>query len=141
MNVSCSPPTRLPACKPSSLSIALRGARAFGGCRYWKYTSEHEAFNDALRLSQGMAFKNALADLPFGGGKGVLLHRPDVLDRTELFKAFGRLVQTLEGINLTAEDVGTTAGDMRAVRSETRYVSGIPRAGNGYGGNPSPRTA
>ncbi|MFP3275942.1 MAG: Glu/Leu/Phe/Val dehydrogenase dimerization domain-containing protein, partial [Paraburkholderia sp.] len=114
---------------------------AFGGCRFWQYASDHEAYNDALRLSQGMAFKNALADLPFGGGKAVILRRPDVLDRTALFKAFGRLVQSLEGIYITAEDVGTTADDMRAVQSETGYVSGIPRANDVYGGNPSPRTA
>jgi leucine dehydrogenase len=49
---------------------------AFGGCRYWQYASEYEAYNDALRLSQGMAFKNALAGLPFGGGKAVILRRP-----------------------------------------------------------------
>jgi leucine dehydrogenase len=114
---------------------------AFGGCRYWQYASDHEAFNDALRLSQGMAFKNALADLPFGGGKAVILRRPDTLDRAALFKAFGRLVESLEGIYITAEDVGTTADDMRAVQGETRYVSGIPRANDVYGGNPSPRTA
>lgn len=114
---------------------------AFGGCRYWQYASDHEAYNDALRLSQGMAFKNALADLPFGGGKAVILRKPDALDRTAMFKAFGRLVQSLDGIYLTAEDVGTTADDMRAVQSETRYVSGIPRSGDVYGGNPSPRTA
>ncbi|WP_144157739.1 Leu/Phe/Val dehydrogenase [Paraburkholderia sp. BCC1885] len=114
---------------------------AFGGCRFWQYASDHEAYNDALRLSQGMAFKNALADLPFGGGKAVILRRPDVSDRAALFKAFGRLVQSLEGIYITAEDVGTTADDMRAVQSETGYVSGIPRANDVYGGNPSPRTA
>ena len=114
---------------------------AFGGCRYWQYANEHEALNDALRLSQGMAFKNALADLPFGGGKAVILRKPEVVNRTALFAAFGRLVQSVNGIYITAEDVGTTADDMRAVQSETAYVSGIPRAGNIYGGNPSPRTA
>jgi leucine dehydrogenase len=114
---------------------------AFGGCRYWQYASEYEAYNDALRLSQGMAFKNALAGLPFGGGKAVILRRPQPLDRSALFKAFGRLVQSLGGVYLTAEDVGTTADDMRAVQSETPYVSGIPRANDLYGGNPSPRTA
>jgi leucine dehydrogenase len=114
---------------------------AFGGCRYWQYASEQEALTDALRLSQGMAFKNALADLQYGGGKAVILKCPDGVRRTELFQAFGRLVQSLGGLYITAEDVGTTADDMRAVQSETAYVSGIPRAGNVYGGNPSPRTA
>jgi len=73
---------------------------AFGGCRYWQYASDHEAFNDALRLSQGMAFKNALADLPFGGSKAVILRRPKAFDRTEPFKALGRLVESLDGIYL-----------------------------------------
>ena len=114
---------------------------AFGGCRYWQYASDYEAYHDALRLSQGMAFKNALAGLPFGGGKAVILKRPEQMDRVALFKAFGRLVQSLGGVYLTAEDVGTTADDMRAVQSETPYVSGIPRDNDVYGGNPSPRTA
>lgn len=114
---------------------------AFGGCRYWQYASDNEAFNDALRLSQGMALKNALADLPFGGGKAVILRRPDGLDREPMFKAFGRLVESQNGIYITAEDVGTTADDMHAVQSETGYVSGIPRPGGVYGGNPSPYTA
>lgn len=114
---------------------------AFGGCRYWQYASDHEAFNDALRLSQGMALKNALAGLPFGGGKAVILRRPEGLDRIAMFKAFGRLVESQRGIYITAEDVGTTADDMRAVQSETTYVSGIPRPGGRYGGNPSPYTA
>ncbi len=114
---------------------------AFGGCRYWQYASDHEAFNDALRLSQGMAFKNALADLPFGGGKAVILRHPRTADRAALFGAFGRLVESLGGMYITAEDVGTTADDMRSVQAATRFVSGIPRVGDAYGGNPSPRTA
>jgi leucine dehydrogenase len=114
---------------------------AFGGCRYWQYASDYEAYHDALRLSQGMAFKNALAGLPFGGGKAVILKRPEQMDRTAMFEAFGRLVQSMGGVYLTAEDVGTTADDMRAVQSETPFVSGIPRENDVYGGNPSPRTA
>lgn len=114
---------------------------SFGGCRNWTYPSDQAALHDALRLSQGMAFKNALADLPFGGGKAVILGGGDATDRTALFEAFGRLVQSLDGRYITAEDVGTTAADMRAVQSQTRYVSGIPRSGDVYGGNPSPRTA
>jgi leucine dehydrogenase len=107
----------------------------------WQYESDHEALNDALRLSQGMTYKNALADLPFGGGKAVILRGREELDRTALFKAFGRLVESFNGAYITTEDVGTTAADMRAVPSETQYVSGIPRSGDAYGGNPSPRTA
>jgi leucine dehydrogenase len=114
---------------------------SFGGCRYWQYANNHDALNDALRLSQGMAYKNALAELPFGGGKAVILRKPNVADRAALFKAFGRLVQSVNGAYITAEDVGTTTDDMRAVSTETAYVSGLPRGGDTYGGNPSPHTA
>lgn len=123
--------------------IALYSTRlgpAFGGCRYWTYPTEAEALSDALRLSQGMAYKNALAGLPFGGGKAVILRSPAQTDRQQLFRAFGRMVESLRGSYISAEDVGTTVDDMRAVQAETRYVSGLPRDG-GFGGNPSPWTA
>ncbi|TKC81481.1 Glu/Leu/Phe/Val dehydrogenase [Trinickia terrae] len=113
---------------------------AFGGCRYWTYANGNDALVDALRLSQGMAYKNALADLPFGGGKAVILRTPEQTDRTSLFKAFGRAVESLGGLYITAEDVGTTVDDMRAAQTETRYISGMPRDGE-FGGNPSPKTA
>lgn len=131
---------RLLACRQSSRSTARPvGLRSVVAA--WQYESDHEALNDALRLSQGMTYKNALADLPFGGGKAVILRGREELDRTALFKAFGRLVESFNGAYITTEDVGTTAADMRAVPSETQYVSGIPRSGDAYGGNPSPRTA
>lgn len=113
---------------------------AFGGCRYWAYPTEGDALLDAQRLSQGMALKNALADLPFGGGKAVLLKHPGQIDRAALFQAFGRMVASLNGAYITAEDVGTTTDDMLAVHSQTEYVSGMPRNGS-FGGNPSPKTA
>lgn len=116
---------------------------AFGGCRYWHYVSDAVALQDALRLSQGMSLKNALADLPFGGGKSVIL-RPHLAPQGEareaLFAAFGRFIASLDGAYLTAEDVGTTVGDMAAVGRETRFVSGLRREG-GFGGDPSPKTA
>jgi leucine dehydrogenase len=113
---------------------------AFGGCRYWTYAHEADALYDALRLSQGMALKNALADLPFGGGKAVILKSPAQTDRTAMFEAFGRMVESLGGLYLTAEDVGTTCDDMLNVQKHTSYVSGLPRPGQ-FGGNPSPKTA
>lgn len=113
---------------------------AFGGCRLWNYDSELAALNDALRLSQGMSLKNALADLPFGGGKAVIIKPAGDFDRTALFAAFGRAVQSLAGAYITAEDVGTTTADMRGMQTETSYVSGIPRDG-AFGGDPSPKTA
>jgi len=113
---------------------------AFGGCRFWTYDNELAALNDALRLSQGMSLKNALADLPFGGGKAVIIKPAGNFDRPALFAAFGRAVQSLQGAYITAEDVGTTTADMRGMQSHTAFVSGIPRDG-AFGGDPSPKTA
>lgn len=113
---------------------------AFGGCRFWTYDNELAALNDALRLSQGMSLKNALADLPFGGGKAVIIKPAGDFDRPALFAAFGRAVQSLEGAYITAEDVGTTTADMLGMQAHTQFVSGIPRAG-AFGGDPSPKTA
>lgn len=123
--------------------IALHDTRrgpAFGGCRLWSYADESSALLDALRLSEGMSLKNALAGLPFGGGKAVILKPRGTFDRAALFAAFGRAVQALDGAYRTAEDVGTTLADMRVVREHTPYVSGIGAAGE-FGGDPSPWTA
>lgn len=113
---------------------------AFGGCRMWPYERAQDALVDALRLSHGMSLKNALADLPFGGGKAVILKSAAEVDRAVLLRAFGACVKSLEGQYITAEDVGTTTDDMHAVQKVTRYVSGIPRE-DGFGGDPSPMTA
>ena len=113
---------------------------AFGGCRFWSYDNELAALNDALRLSQGMSHKNALANLPFGGGKAVIIKPQGEFDRAALFAAFGRAVQSLDGAYITAEDVGTTTADMKGMMAHTSYVSGIPRDG-AFGGDPSPKTA
>jgi leucine dehydrogenase len=117
----------------------IRGP-AFGGCRMLRYASEAEAMTDACRLAEGMSLKNALAELPFGGGKAVILQPDHIADRGALFWAFGREVERLEGRYITAEDSGTTADDMRAVQSSTGYVSGIPREAS-FGGDPSRFTA
>ena len=113
---------------------------AFGGCRMWNYESDQAALTDALRLSQGMSFKNALANLPFGGGKAVIVAPGAPFDRAALFSSFGDLVDRADGRYITAEDVGTTTADMRAVSTRTRFVSGLARTG-GFGGDPSPKTA
>jgi len=123
--------------------IVLHSTRlgpAAGGCRFRPYVSEHEASLDALRLAEGMSYKNALADLPFGGGKAVILKPEGAFDRPALFAAFGRAVQSLNGAYITAEDVGTTTADMRGMQALTPFVSGIPREG-AFGGDPSPKTA
>jgi leucine dehydrogenase len=114
---------------------------AAGGCRRWQYASDAEAITDVLRLSRGMTYKNAVAGLPFGGGKSVVLAHPAVPKTPELFRAFGRAVDALAGKYITAEDVGISVEDMRTVREETAYVSGLPQSGASAGGDPSPLTA
>ncbi len=114
---------------------------AFGGCRLWSYDSEDEALTDALRLSQGMSYKNALAGIPFGGGKAVIMATPGVAKTAEIFKAFGRAVDSLGGKYITAEDVGVSVEDMRSVAETTRHVSGLAASQGLAGGDPSPKTA
>lgn len=114
---------------------------AAGGCRMWSYPSTKEAVVDALRLSRGMSYKNAMANLPFGGGKAVILSDPRKRKTPELFEAFGRLVDSLGGAYITAEDVGTTTADMECVARRTRYVAGLSRRAGEAGGDPSPKTA
>jgi leucine dehydrogenase len=124
--------------------IAIHDTRlgpALGGCRFLPYAREDDALLDALRLARGMTYKAALADLPHGGGKSVLI-RPDTphFDRAALFIAFGRFVEDLGGHYITAEDSGTGLEDMEIIRSMTRHVTGVDQA-NGGSGDPSPFTA
>jgi leucine dehydrogenase len=120
---------------------------AVGGTRYWSYKNEDEALTDALRLARGMTYKNALAGLPFGGGKSIIVRDPKLLDtkmhnpnaagREQLFRAHGRMVNSLGGKYITAEDVGTSPADMEFILKETSYVGGL----QGHSGDPSPHTA
>ncbi|KFZ38512.1 amino acid dehydrogenase [Shewanella mangrovi] len=111
---------------------------AFGGCRMWNYHSDDEALNDVLRLSKGMTYKNAMAGLQMGGGKSVIIADPqNATDRTALFKAFGRFVNSLGGRYYAAEDVGTTPADISVAGTETSFVAGL----EGKSGDPSPYTA
>jgi leucine dehydrogenase len=112
---------------------------AAGGCRIWDYDSAEDALTDVLRLSRGMTFKNAMADLPLGGGKAVI-YRINV-DRIEAFQKFGEAVEKLGGRYITAEDVGATVADMRAIARTTSYVAGLPKEQGQAGGDPSPMTA
>ena len=114
---------------------------AAGGCRRWQYLSSDAALTDALRLSRGMTYKNAIAGLNFGGGKSVILAADNAPKSPELFRAFGRAVESLGGQYVTAEDVGCSVEDMRHVNEETNYVSGLPKSGSSAGGDPSPLTA
>jgi leucine dehydrogenase len=113
---------------------------ALGGTRMWTYESEEAAIIDALRLAKGMTYKNAAAGLNLGGGKTVIIGDPRKDKSEELFRAFGRYIQGLNGRYITAEDVGTTVADMDLIHEETNYVTGISPA-FGSSGNPSPVTA
>jgi len=114
---------------------------AAGGCRMWPYGSTAEAVADVLRLSRGMSYKNAMAELSLGGGKAVIIGDSRKAKSAELFEAFGRVVDSLGGRYVTAEDVGTTTADMANVARTTRYVSGIGAAPGQAGGDPGPKTA
>jgi leucine dehydrogenase len=114
---------------------------AFGGCRRWDYPNEDAALSDALRLSRGMSYKNALAGIPFGGGKAVIIAGPDAPKSPRLFETFGNVVESLGGRYITAEDVGVSVADMKAVARSTRFVSGLAGGKGHAGGDPSPKTA
>jgi leucine dehydrogenase len=110
---------------------------ALGGCRMWAYPDEDAAVTDALRLSRGMTMKNAAMGLDLGGGKSVIWADPRHDKNEALFRSFGRLVQSLGGRYITAEDVGVSAEDMAMVARETRFVGGLRETS----GDPSPATA
>ena len=119
--------------------------QAAGGVRYWNYDTIEEYFRDGLRLSAGMTFKNALAGLWWGGGKGVIAHNPefDKMNpeiRKKIYREYGLFMSTLNGCYVTAEDVGTSVDDMANVFSGTRFTTCIPQKFGGSG-NPSTPTA
>lgn len=112
---------------------------AAGGCRFWDYATDTSALTDALRLSRGMSYKNAMAGLPLGGGKAVILKRANKDDA--LLEAFGSAIDSLGGKYVTAEDVGMSDQDMTVIARRTRHVSGLPVSDAQAGGNPGPSTA
>ena len=97
---------------------------ALGGTRFYPYASEADALTDVLNLSQGMAYKNALAGLDLGGGKAVIIGDPHTLKTEALLRAYGRFVQTLNGRYFTACDVGTFSADMDLIARESDFVTG-----------------
>ncbi len=113
-----------------------------GGTRFWHYPDPKDGLRDALRLSRGMSYKNAMAGLPLGGGKAVILADEARTKTPELLAAFGDAVEGLGGRYVTAEDVGISEADMVAVSKRTAHVSGLPVDGDGSaGGDPGPFTA
>ncbi len=113
---------------------------AAGGCRMWNYATADDALVDALRLSEGMSYKNAMADLPLGGGKAVIWGNSKTDKTPELFRALGRAIEMLNGKYWSAEDVGVSVRDMAFAAEETKYVAGLP-SGKAASGDPSPVTA
>jgi leucine dehydrogenase len=120
--------------------VAIHDTRlgpAIGGCRFLEYDHERDAVVDALRLARGMTYKAALAGLPHGGGKTVMMRPRRLFDRAAMFRAFGRFIDGLGGRYFTAEDSGTGIEDMEVLRSVTKQVVGT----GGGSGDPSPFTA
>lgn len=133
--------------KPSGLKaiIAIHNTRrgpSLGGCRMWPYAGkdggEAEALTDVLRLSRGMTYKSALAELPYGGGKSVVIGDPRRHKNEALLRALAGFVDSLGGRYIIAEDVGITQADAEVMERRTRFVAGT-RAGGA--GDPSPSTA
>lgn len=110
---------------------------ACGGCRMWDYVSDEDALIDVLRLSRGMTYKNAMAGLPLGGGKAVIIGDAKTIKSEALFRKFGQYVHSLSGRYISAEDVNITTADISMVNQETPYVAGL----EGKSGNPGPFTA
>lgn len=124
--------------------IAIHDTRlgpAHGGTRAWHYGSEAAAATDALRLSRGMTLKNAVAGLPLGGGKSVILLEAGGRATPAMLRAFGRAVDTLGGRYIPAEDVGIGPDDMAEIAAETRHALGVPGPEGAAGADPSPYTA
>lgn len=113
---------------------------ASGGTRFWTYADDAAALTDVLRLSKAMSYKNAMAEIPLGGGKGVILMPEGEFDREALFAAYGRAVEKVGGQYITAEDVGVSPDDMRVIKTQTDYVAGLEE-GQAASGDPSPHTA
>lgn len=113
---------------------------AAGGSRMWNYETGEQALRDALRLSQGMSFKNAMAGLPLGGGKTVIWGNSKTDKSPALFEALGDAIESLGGTYYTAEDVGISPDDMAIVATRTKYVAGLDK-GDAASGDPSPITA
>ncbi len=118
---------------------------ALGGVRMWPYASDSEAVCDVLRLSRGMTYKSALAGLPFGGGKSVIIGDPHRDKSDALMRAMGRSVDKLGGRYIAAEDSGTNVDDLQQMSTQTEHVAGIVNksttGGDLRSGDPSPATA
>jgi len=113
---------------------------AVGGCRMFPYASKAEALEDVLRLSRGMTYKSALAGLPMGGGKAVIIGDPARQKTPEMLRKMGQFIESLNGQYISAEDSGTSVADLKMMSEETTHVLGINEQQE-FGGDPSPLTA
>ena len=118
---------------------------ALGGCRMWHYPDEQAAINDVLRLSKGMTYKSALANIDLGGGKSVIIGDPRRHKTEALMEAMGRCLERMGGYYIAAEDSGTSVTDLKVMGRRTAHVAGITERtgidGNPCDGDPSPATA
>lgn len=118
---------------------------SLGGCRMWPYASSEAAMTDVLRLSRGMTYKSAMANLGLGGGKSVIIGDPRQGKTDALLEAMGEAVDRLGGLYIAAEDSGTTVADLRTMGQHTKHVGGViertGRGGESHSGDPSPATA
>ena len=138
----CDPETGLKAIV--AIHNTSRGP-ALGGCRMFPYASDEEAVRDVLRLSRGMTYKSALANLDLGGGKSVIIGDPRKQKTEALMEAMGRHLESLGGQYIAAEDSGTSVPDLKIMGRHTGHVAGIASRtgfdGNPSNGDPSPATA
>ena len=138
----CDPETGLKAIV--AIHNTSRGP-ALGGCRMYPYASDEEALRDVLRLSRGMTYKSALANLDLGGGKSVIIGDPRKQKTEALMEAMGRHLESLSGQYIAAEDSGTSVPDLKIMGRHTNHVAGIASRtgfdGNQSNGDPSPATA
>ncbi|WP_461537764.1 Leu/Phe/Val dehydrogenase [Spongorhabdus nitratireducens] len=118
---------------------------ALGGCRMWQYNSDEEALNDVLRLSKGMTYKSAVANIGLGGGKSVIIGDPRKHKTEAMLEMMGRCLETLGGSYIAAEDSGTSVADLKVMGRHTKYVAGVTERtgidGKPCNGDPSPATA
>jgi leucine dehydrogenase len=112
-----------------------------GGVRFWHYARTGDAVVDVLRLSRGMSYKNAMAGLPLGGGKAVILADEGRTKTPEMLSAYGRAVERLGGAYVTAEDVGMSVQDLVAISGSTKFIAGLPVPEGQVGGDPGPHTS
>ncbi len=113
---------------------------SLGGCRVYPYASDNDALSDVLRLSRGMTYKSAIARVPLGGGKSVIIADRDDVGKPEMMRVMGDFVESLGGLYIAAEDSGTSVADIKTMGERTQHIAGV-MDGSEHGGDPSPHTA